>query len=1334
MATPAWVSTTDTATTTWTTTHTITLGTFVAGDHLLLSFGTNGSGGNITAPSGWTEVVAIDLNWAQKWRVWIRQMTGAEASTVTVATSLTNRSAAQVIRCRTIRSGVVAGTTWDVASTSTTGYGVTVDPPSVTATWGATSNLAVAMLWGGSNTPTVTGYPSGYSNGDYVTAGVTVGSATKSTSSASDDPSAFTLSGSNNHRAVTVILRGAADTTAGAGNARATGTAHQPTITPPTVRATATAATGTGSAWPVRTPRVQVPSDLVIEWDLDNDGDYDQAVETITGYVQSGWLRRGRDYPSQVTGRSRPGQMQLILDNTGNRFNYFNASSPLNTPPFSTKTGRRIRVRTGDATLDDPVELARDRFATNGPLTTDDNGNSWSIPSGWLGFNVAGKRAEADGSPSASGQVFANTIDVNTTTYYAQAIMPYKDAVNRVGLLFHYTNANTYAYFYVGDGTGNIVQVSGGTHTVRATTGVENRDDMALGIAVNGTTVKAYVDGVEILSTTVTIATTELVGLYGRWYYQRAPLFSGFAVWDRQLRTQSWDTTPSGVLATMRVTKVVPSIDSLGNKIATLTAAGDLGLLDRPVEAPSSTGPDPDQSAGSKPGMMIGNVLHKVGALHPPGPIDGGDITLGSFGLDRQQAISIARAVESTELGFLYEPATGGIGFERRYGRAGSSVAGTFSDDPTVGGYAIERIVERDWQGDVINDVTSEISGRLATYDVITSNNAFTGFGVANDVTFNLPSASDGAAPGDLFIVAITKTVWTAGVRWITPPGWTALRDPGDEKGKMAVFARKATAADLGASTQFYDDTEPAGGSWAAIVFIVHNWLGSIASGVFATEAVGYGAAPAAALAQAQAGTVDLPTMFTPWGAKPTLFIGLRTGAHTTSAAAVVSSPSTDDMAPPGFDSMGSVHINPSGFGQEVLHTAIQWARRIRGQAVLSTTSFGGTFTGFSYTESMVIGVRGGFDEQDAPAVGGVQVHDENAADQADRNAVLAHPDPGRFFEDITAAREYNHLVLTRWGTDRPILSLGFTATRDRRHRDLALSLDLSQRYRVDADGRAGTGIDTYFFVETITHTFGQGTKMWAVDIDMSPATDAGSGADGYVAFTNADADTATATAGAHNPAITSSSSGITLVGTAETTYTGSNVTSINVPLPAISILAGDLIEITVATQESPTAAKPDTPSGYTERHDGGAVTAFIPRITGFSKKATGGESGSVTVSWPSGTPRPYASCKVWRGVHGTTPYDATATTATGSSNIDPASITTVTNNAVVVVSAAGNKTPATASTISSGFTSAIDQDAVVRGLVECYKLKATAGAENPAAYTWATDNSAAITYALRPA
>lgn len=1252
MAAPTYISTTSSVVTAYTTSHTVTLPTTVTGNHLILTWSGGGSKDcTVIGPSGWTEVLTIDVFFNLKWRIWMRECTGSEGSTVTVTTSQVYRSASQVLRFNNVRIGTTVGTTWTLASSSYTEYGTSANPPNVTSAWGSDTNMFIALAWGGGAGPTVTAYPSGYSNGAYSVSGTMVTSATKNLTGASDDPTAFTYNASANIRTATLVLRGAGAVTAGAGVARATGTAHQPTVTPPTTRALPGTANARGTAYFVRTVRNQVSSDLKVEWDFDNDGDFDQSVEDITSYVMSGTVRRGRDFPSQVTGRSRPGTMELTLDNTDNRFSYFNASSPLSTAPFSLKTGRLIRVRTSTATVSDPTVLARDRFNTNGPLTTDETGKSWAAVSGMSSFSVLDKRAVADGVPNVSNSFFGRVVDVGATRYYAQIVLPYKDAKNWLGLIFHYTDASNYAYFYLGDGVILIRQVVAGAHATLANDGVENRDDMAVGIAVNATSVIAYVDGQQVLSTSTSVTSTNKVGPFANWLYQRPPLFSDFWVWNRSRRTQSWDTAPSGILGTMRVTKVVPSVDDRGMKTVQVSAMGDMGLLDRPVEAPGSTGPDPVQSYGSTAGQLIGTTLAKAGALHPPGPIDTGDLTLGAVGMDRQSAIGIIRKLEATEAGFVYELPEGGIGFARRSARNNSTITGTFSDDTAVLGRRFERFRLRDWQGDTINEVTSEVSGGLTRYDYVSSNNAFTAAGVANHVTFNLPTTANGAVVGDLCIVAIAKTVYTAGVRWITPPGWVALRDPGDGKGKTAVFARTLTSSDLGASTTFYTDSGPSGGTWVAMVFMCHNWFGAIASGVAISEAVGYGDAT---LTKAQAGTIDLPAFFPPWGAKPTLFIALRTGTHTAGSAAVMSTGS-DDIAPGGFDSLGSIHYNVTGFGQEVYQVGFQWCRRIRAQAVINPGSFGGTFTGFSYTEGLIIGVRGGFNGELAPANGGLQVTDRNAADQIDRGgAVLAHPDPGTFFEDTSAAHAYNHLILSRFGVDRPIVSIGFTATRDSFHRNYAASVALSERVRVDADGRTGQGIDAEFFVETITHRFSRGTALWEVDLDLSPASDAGTGADNYVPDTLVAAGSAAGSGSAHTASVNVSSSSAPVLSSVTNSVTNTPGTSHTVTMPGTTA-SGNLLLAFVMWNADTTVTGP---GGWT-RLSSNAASPGQSEV--WAKIATGSDGATISFSTSTSNAGAFQVIRITGnkgGIVSGTDYNLSVSAAATTANPNPPSVT----------------------------------------------------------------------------
>lgn len=219
--------------------------------------------------------------------------------------------------------------------------------------------------------------------------------------------------------------------------------------------------------------------------------------------------------------------------------------------------------------------------------------------------------------------------------------------------------------------------------------------------------------------------------------------------------------------------------------------------------------------------------------------------------------------------------------------------------------------------------------------------------------------------------------------------------------------------------------------------------------------------------------------------------------------------------------------------------------------------------------------------------------------------------------------------------------------------------------------------------------------------------------------------------------------SGITSVGFGSLAYTGTNTTSVTVPLPS-GISAGDLIEIVVQTQESTDPGVPNTPSGYTIRSNFSNTPSagFIPRISKFYKIAAGSEGGTnVTVTWP-GSPvscRPCGGSQVWRGVNTSTPYDITNPSAAqmGNGNPDPNSVTTLTANAMVVQYAAGNKVggaTCTAPTSPGTYTKTLDQSGLDRSLVIANRIVAAAGAENANTFGWVVDNHTVITDALKKA
>jgi len=80
---------------------------------------------------------------------------------------------------------------------------------------------------------------------------------------------------------------------------------------------------------------------LLVDWN--NDGDFADANEDVTGDVISVECSRGRDYASQLTGRASAGRLSAVLLNTSGKYASFNAASPLS---GSILPGRPVTLKT----------------------------------------------------------------------------------------------------------------------------------------------------------------------------------------------------------------------------------------------------------------------------------------------------------------------------------------------------------------------------------------------------------------------------------------------------------------------------------------------------------------------------------------------------------------------------------------------------------------------------------------------------------------------------------------------------------------------------------------------------------------------------------------------------------------------------------------------------------------------------------------------------------------------------------------------------------------------------------------------------------------------------
>lgn len=190
------------------TTHSITLPTGISSnDMLLVIFSNDGSAtASVTTPAtGWTELWTASGG-QNRMTCWYRRADGAEASTITATTSSSESAAWTCYRY----SGV--HTTSNPEAGTAGGGSSSPDPPSVTASWGAEDNTFNAQVGNDSNI-TVTGYPTNYSEGQLTdlynnaTHGCGIGTASRQLNASSDNPGAFSYSGTDNWVYNTIVLR-----------------------------------------------------------------------------------------------------------------------------------------------------------------------------------------------------------------------------------------------------------------------------------------------------------------------------------------------------------------------------------------------------------------------------------------------------------------------------------------------------------------------------------------------------------------------------------------------------------------------------------------------------------------------------------------------------------------------------------------------------------------------------------------------------------------------------------------------------------------------------------------------------------------------------------------------------------------------------------------------------------------------------------------------------------------------------------------------------------------------------------------------------------------------
>lgn len=803
-----------------------------------------------------------------------------------------------------------------------------------------------------------------------------------------------------------------------------------------------------------------VPSNVDFLWDFDNDGDFDQPVETFTDYVMAANSLIGRDFPSQLNGRASPGRLRITVNNDDDRFSYFNTSSPLATAPFSLRTGRKIRVAATGTAHPDPALLVRDRFDRATFAAGTETGQTWTQPhSSWA--TEATTDADTGGANTTMpGQLHTAIVDTGSTDYYVQARLvevgrlTTSVASSVASIIYRWQDADNYSALRLDVATGvlSLVNVVAAVETPIDTAGSVVRDNMTLGVHVAGAVVRAYEDGVHIMSDTAIQLDETEVGFSATWASgQPAVVFDDFYVWD------GLPVETEGILWTGTVEKVTPSVTAGPYKVAVIEAIGELARA-----ATYKTVPSP-VVFGRQTGSQVGNVLANAGLLLPPGPsgsITPGIVTTGPHAYaDEVTALEASRRLEDIEVGFLHETQEGYLAYLSRNTRDSEVSAVTFSDDPGSQ-FAYTRLVPYDWEREVVNQAAGQLAQQHPALAAIYTSARTTAAGTANPVVLPVDSLVE---DGDIQVIVIASAVPSDDEDWVTPLWWVPYRDI-RARYALRVYAHISDGADGGEIVTFYNDAAANGGAWFARSFLFRDWYGTH-EGLEVSEAH-KGSSPIAFLPR--------------WGLSPTTFIAVRYGS-------VAGGSITTESYPIGY-TQGETDIQ--GATSPLRDVALQTAVK----SDIVTVEDPGGFTGFggfvgpnSLVETLTIAVRGINGSAPPPESGGVVVTGNDADSQREHNAIRPAQQIPNLFNSTDDAEDYIDFVLARHADDRPIFALTFVPTAGNHYRAQALRRRVNDRITLVAENNSGMGVSGDFFIESIAHTWAQGTAWWETTWELSP-------------------------------------------------------------------------------------------------------------------------------------------------------------------------------------------------------------------------------------------------------
>lgn len=430
---------------------------------------------------------------------------------------------------------------------------------------------------------------------------------------------------------------------------------------------------------------------LAVDWD--NDGTFGEAEDDISADVLSLDAKRGRDYASQLTGRSVAGKLTAVLDNESQKYSSFNTGSPITGKVLP---GRKVALRAGPygdfGGLDNVVNVPDASDLQNvfdGGTTIEVRLHPRSDGENNLAYIISKVNWILRLQNESNGFCIARFLYLWSGNDYGVSTPSANVPINKTSHLAVTYNADT-------PGNSALIHLNGVLQSPGAEntpTGTRNSDigiDLLIGDnPASNRALDSLVDEIRIWSderTTQEIQENmwremkgDEQGLIALWKFNEG---KGTTVGDSSLNGLSHNGTATGMtwsyfdIWSGFLKTILPTPSRRGTSTAKLEAIGPLGYLnENKVQVAMST------SKGT--GAAIGDILDAAGWPAGDRDIDTGQTTMTRFFMARTNVMEALRIVERSEGGFIKELANGRIAFEDRHKRLKAphlTSQATFSD------------------------------------------------------------------------------------------------------------------------------------------------------------------------------------------------------------------------------------------------------------------------------------------------------------------------------------------------------------------------------------------------------------------------------------------------------------------------------------------------------------------------------------------------------------------------------------------------------------------------------------------------------------------------------